>query len=254
MEYNIPLINRGFSEINPLNLGWEDCMGGHSFGPHIRSYYLVHYVCSGKGMLRSEQGEFFVHGGEVFVIRPGQETVYIADGSDPWNYIWVGFDGRLAKQLELLPSPVQRYLPDTFFKMKEAVQFSGTREEFVAGQIYLMLAYLLQQDMPQPSYEQQAADYIRSNYMRPITIEEIAEMIGIDRRYLTRRFKAAFHMTIQDFLIQTRLRRAGEYLKQGKSLTDAALLSGYFDVPHFSKSFKKQFGITPGKYCRQSSR
>ncbi len=92
MEYNVPLINRGFSEINPLNLGWEDCMGGHSFGPHIRSYYLVHYVCSGKGMLRSEQGEFFVHGGEVFVIRPGQETVYIADGSDPWNYIWVGFD------------------------------------------------------------------------------------------------------------------------------------------------------------------
>lgn len=90
--------------------------------------------------------------------------------------------------------------------------------------------------------------------MRPITIEEIAEMIGINRRYLTRQFKAAFHMTVQDFLIQTRLRRAGEYLKQGKSLTDAALLSGYFDVPHFSKSFKKQFGIAPGRYRKQSGR
>lgn len=251
MQTSVPLINRNFQELNPLDLGWEDCAPAHSFGPSIRNYYLIHYICSGKGVFCSEQGEFPVSAGEIFVIRPGQTTVYTADTDDPWSYIWVGFDGRLTRQLELLTSPVQAYSQDTFFKLKQALEFTGTREEFVAGQVFLLLAFLLEQERPQPSYEQQAADYIRSNYMHPVTIEKLAKIIGIDRRYLTRRFKAAFGMTLQEFLIQTRLTQSVQYLKQGKSVAEAAALSGYFDALHFSKVFKKQFGTAPGRYRKQ---
>ena len=102
------------------------------------------------------------------------------------------------------------------------------------------------------SYEKQIADYIRANYMRQIRVENIAKMLGLDRRYMTRIFKDRTGMTVQEFLINTRLKVASGYLSRGRSVTEAALLSGYTDVFNFSKIFKKMYGVSPKKYINRS--
>lgn len=248
MVYNIPIINKGFCDLNPLLLGWEDCEPNHCFGPSIRSYYLIHYVVSGCGTLENCDGSFQIHSGQIFIIRPGEVTKYTADKNNPWSYIWVAFDGKLASKIDLLEKQVVSYPWDTFFTLRRAQTLKGTREEFVVGQLFSMFSLLLDSEQKSPGYTQQAADYIRSNYMNPIRIEDLSLALGLNRRYLSRIFKKDYGISLQEFLIKTRLENSTIYLKQGKSVSETALLSGYPDSFNFSKMFKKHFGISPFSY------
>ncbi|WP_226392455.1 AraC family transcriptional regulator [Ructibacterium gallinarum] len=248
---SIPVVNRGFRDLNPLIAGWEKCNPGYSYGPHVREYYLIHYVKKGKGVFYNAEGGFPVHAGEIFVIRPGEVTTYTADTQVPWEYIWVGFDGAMAGQLAKGNVPVQSCGGTCFEAILRAEERTARREEYIAGQLFLLMSELLEQQTPPPGYERQAADYICANYMRDITMEEIASMLGLSRRYLSRIFKRFSGMTMQEFLIRTRMEHAVRYLCQGKTVSEAAALAGYADVFHFSKMFRRRFGISPRQYARE---
>ena len=92
------LINRRFEDLNPIVHGREICAPGHTFGPAVRRYTLIHYVMSGKGTYRVGGETYHVEAGEAFRILPGEITVYSADSDDPWTYRWVGFDGALSER------------------------------------------------------------------------------------------------------------------------------------------------------------
>lgn len=249
---DIPIINRKFRELNPLLLGWEECLPNHSYGPHVRDYYLIHYIQSGKGVFYNDSGVHPVEAGQIFIIYPGQVTTYTADIKEPWSYIWIGFDGRLSENLKFLKKCVITYTADHFTKLYRAREIKNTREEYVAGQLFSIFSELLNKESASPSYEQQVADYIRANYMREIHVEDIAKMVGLDRRYLTRIFKVYEGMSIQEFLIKTRLEHAAKYLREGESVTSAASLSGYTDIFHFSKMFKKKYMASPLQYRQKN--
>lgn len=243
--YNISIINREFKDINPLVLGWENCVPGHRFGPHIRGYHLLHYVRAGKGVLSNETGTFPVRAGQVFRIEPGQTTVYEADAADPWQYIWVGFTGTLAESFSRLPW-VFPCAGNFFSAMLQAEELTQTREEFLAGQVFSLLAHLLEPaEVTATDYVRRVKDFIRSNYMCEVRVEQLAEMVGLDRRYLSRIFKQKSGLTIQDFLIETRLQHATEHLLHGRSVSETASLCGYADVFHFSRMFKQRYGVSP---------
>lgn len=248
VKYYFPMINKNFSEINPMDVGWEKCEPSYAFGPYIREHYLIHYVRSGKGMLYNERGEFPVKRGQIFIIRPGEVATYRADEKDPWHYIWIGFSGTLAQKLDKLQGDVFDYNDDTFIRLTSAGDYNNTREEYVAGLTFEIMSNILNNPDRNPKYAKQAVNYINVNYMNDITVEEIAEVVGLNRRYLGRIFKKAVGMTIQEYLVHTRLSHGAEYLKIGESVTDAAMLSGYTDVFNFSKMFKKHFGVSPREY------
>lgn len=77
-KHEIALINRHYREINPLDFGEEACAPGHTYGPAIRRYTLIHFVISGKGIFNNGDGIHHLHAGEAFVIHPGEVTVYSA--------------------------------------------------------------------------------------------------------------------------------------------------------------------------------
>ena len=103
----MPQISAGsdvkFHELNPLFAGYDRCSPGHSFGPTVREYYLIHYIFEGRGTYWTEGKEYVLSAGECFLIKPGQVTRYQADMEDPWYYVWIGFEGSLAEEFEQLP-------------------------------------------------------------------------------------------------------------------------------------------------------
>ncbi|MFA5101222.1 MAG: AraC family ligand binding domain-containing protein, partial [Candidatus Omnitrophota bacterium] len=86
-------------ELIPYMAGHELCRSGHSWGPGIRDYYLLHYIRKGRGVFRANGREYHLSAGQVFFIFPENISHYIADDADPWEYYWIGFGGGKAALL-----------------------------------------------------------------------------------------------------------------------------------------------------------
>lgn len=240
------VINKHFGDLNPLSCGHEKCSSGHSFGPSIRNCYLIHYVISGQGTFYTEKNQYTVSEGELFLIRPGEVTTYTADKINPWHYIWISFDGRLAEKLDKLIIPVFPYKEKTFSEILHCDEKSNMREAFLASKLFEIMTNIFDNEGAVLRYERIAHDYIAANFMQHnISIEKIAKRLGVNRQHLSRLFKTEYNITMQDFLVQTRLHYAAIYLQRGYSVAEAAAMSGYEDVFNFSKMFKKKYGISP---------
>lgn len=238
-------VNRYFKDLNPVIYGYEECVPCHSFGPSVRTYTLMHYVEKGKGTLYKNGQSYPVAEGEMFVILPHEVTTYTADKDAPWVYRWIGFDGELSEKIKSLP-PVIR-VPDNIFP------FVSEKDEenpemlayLLAGQLFALYNELFAKDKHSNHYVRKVIDYINSSYMRELRVEEIAENLCLDRRYLSRLFKQKTGQTVQDYLINVRMEAACRQLSEGRGVAEAATLCGYSDVCNFSKMFKRIYGVSP---------
>ncbi len=235
------LTNRYLQDLNPLIAGEEACAPGHSFGPAIRNYTLLHYVIRGKGTLYARGGRYAVCAGQAFLILPGEVTTYEADMAEPWHYRWIGFDGALSSAFSQLP-PVLT-LPE--LKFGNAAAQPSVAEYILESELLSVYAYLFSGKQERSPYVQRVENYIRSNYMHAIRVEQIAKDLNLNRRYLSRLFKEHTGFSVQEYLIYTRLKAAERLLLQGSSVSDAALLTGYENVTNFSRMYKKHMGRTP---------
>jgi YesN/AraC family two-component response regulator len=98
-------------------------------------------------------------------------------------------------------------------------------------------------------YAEKVKDFIELNYAQKITVEDIAQYIGLNRSYLCSLFKQRTKTSIQHYLIQYRIRKACEMMENAElSIGDISRSVGYNDPLLFSKVFKKVKGISPKRY------
>lgn len=241
---DVLLTDRKLKDLNPLIAGEEICAPGHSFGPAVRQYTLIHYVLRGKGTFYARGGVHRVHAGQAFIILPEEITTYTADTDDPWHYRWIGFDGAMCASFCALAPVVT--LPETLFsRIMHLSENPATAEYLMAGELFSLYAYLFADNQGGSRHVQRVQNYIRSNYMYPIRVSQIASELGLDRRYLSRLFKEETGTSIQEYLIRTRLEEAERLLFRGCSVKEAAHLTGYEDESNFSRIFKRYMGRNP---------
>ncbi|MFD2656910.1 response regulator transcription factor [Gracilibacillus thailandensis] len=100
----------------------------------------------------------------------------------------------------------------------------------------------------------QAKEYIEAHYQRNITLEEVAETVGLSSYYFSKLFKEHFQFTFVEYVTQTRLTKAKDLLLDERvSLKEIALTVGYKDPNYFSRVFKKETGLSPSEYRKQYS-
>jgi AraC family transcriptional regulator len=88
-----------------------------------------------------------------------------------------------------------------------------------------------------------------------VSISELAREVALSEFHFLRSFKTVFGCTPHQYLLSKRLLKAMTLLRAGKlSVTETAYASGFNDVFSFSKTFRKQFGITPSSVIRGSSK
>lgn len=96
---------------------------------------------------------------------------------------------------------------------------------------------------------QKVMEYVNSNYMKRITLNDISEHVAFSVSYLSRMFKEEKGISLTSYINQVRIRNAKTLLMQsGVTLSQTAYLCGFDDQSYFSKVFKKMTGTTPGKY------
>ena len=94
-----------------------------------------------------------------------------------------------------------------------------------------------------------AREYIQEHYSRQISLEEVAEAIGLSPAYLSTMFKKEMGISFSDCLISCRMDAAKELLKSSDlSMAEVAEQVGYADSKYFSKTFNKVVGLKPSVY------
>lgn len=94
--------------------------------------------------------------------------------------------------------------------------------------------------------------YIRERYAEKVTLEELSEIVNINKYYMIRLFKQQTGLSPIDYLIHVRLSEAEKLLSQ----TDIAIskisdVVGFHSPSHFSKTFKETNHMTPSAYRRK---
>jgi AraC-like DNA-binding protein len=85
----------------------------------------------------------------------------------------------------------------------------------------------------------------------PVT--SLAQRAGLRRESFSRAFRRTAGLPPKAWLHCLRLEKARALLRQGKSITEAALAAGYADQSHFHRMFVKFYSVTPGCYQRGRS-
>lgn len=100
---------------------------------------------------------------------------------------------------------------------------------------------------PRSSHCKNAIKYISKNFMRDITIDEIASHCMVNKSYLSRVFKKETGETMVDFTNMLRCNEARRLLSQGVSIKEASASCGFNNLSYFSKIYKKNIGYLPSK-------
>ena len=92
--------------------------------------------------------------------------------------------------------------------------------------------------------------YVRCNYARPITIEEIAAYVGMNRTAFCAFYKKETGTTFITALNDFRLEMAAQFLQSHPEMpvSDVAESVGFGTLPHFVRCFTKWKGVSPGKW------
>lgn len=102
-----------------------------------------------------------------------------------------------------------------------------------------------------PSTVEFIMKYIEGNYEKHLTNKELASLAGYHEYYLNRLFLAATGVNLHSYLLKVRLNRAAYLiLNTDLSLQEIQAMVGFNSYPHFSSSFKQQFGFSPAQYRR----
>jgi len=93
-----------------------------------------------------------------------------------------------------------------------------------------------------------ARQYLLSHVMIPPSIEELAQIAGINQFKLKNGFRELFGTTIYGYLNRFRIESAAHLIAQGeKNMTQIAFELGFSSLQHFSAAFKKARGCSPKK-------
>ncbi len=94
-----------------------------------------------------------------------------------------------------------------------------------------------------------AQDYIASNYSKDLILDDVSKELQISPYYFSKLFKKRTGSTFIEYLTNVRIERAKELLRNtNKSMKEICLEVGYSDANYFSRTFKKNVGVTPSEY------
>lgn len=92
-------------------------------------------------------------------------------------------------------------------------------------------------------------EYIKANFQKRMTLEEIAASTYLSKTYLSSLFKKETGYSISEYINRVRIERSKSLLlEENISIIDIANLCGFEDQSYFTKVFKNIVGITPKKY------
>jgi AraC-like DNA-binding protein len=97
--------------------------------------------------------------------------------------------------------------------------------------------------------------FIEEHLADKLTVAQLAKSAGMSESHYAHRFSSVVRVSPRRFLREARLERARTLLMEGESrANEVATLVGFDSAAHFTREFKRRFGLTPSHYLRARTR
>ncbi len=148
------------------------------------------------------------------------------------------------------------------YMLSEYVKCDMYFEQLISAEIVNMLILLSREYKKSPVSEnitilhekymplvESAINYIDANYNKPLKLEDVCKISMLSKTYFCYLFKTLTKRTFVEYLIDIRIQKAIELLKQpNNSITWVGYEVGFNDSTHFSRTFRKVQGMSPRAY------
>lgn len=122
------------------------------------------------------------------------------------------------------------------------------------ARLAVLLSRNYSRDIPEKCMWQMASALARMerDFAEPISIADLAASVYLSERHFRRQFEELYQQSPKAYLQNIRLNAAMELLRQQEqSVTDIALACGFSDCNHFSRVFRRRFGLSPTEYRKR---
>lgn len=253
-------------KMNVINL--YQCDSGFETSRRVFDYHYMLYVHRGKGRYIIGNKTCPAIMGDLFYVPPGIGNTILADEKDPFLLSGIEFVSldqssenksalaRLNHKTNILKNSFMR---DTIQQMVKEYQIGRMYSSQICSSLLGALVMKLLQsqitgEMEPDQIKGQILDYIVEHMQEGVTHQELSAAFACHKSTINRILTAATGMSLKNYLIDLRLKKAGELLKySNKSMSEIAELCGYQSSIFFSRQFKQKMGVTPLHFRNYSS-
>jgi AraC-like DNA-binding protein len=241
----------------------------HRFARHAHEHLVIGLVESGVQSYRYRGARHETPAGRLFLVNPGEAHTGEAATREGYVYRTLYPDEGLLSEVARecgggLPSFREAVLDDpelvALLTRFHCAVAEGTQLQcqslLRAALVRLMVAHAdVPYQEPQARRERpavrRAREYLEAHFADNVSLKELGELVSLSPFYLARTFERELGLPPHAYLEGLRLRRARGLLERGEPVALVALVVGYPDQSHFTRRFKRFFGVTPGRYARQ---
>ncbi|HKL80356.1 MAG TPA: AraC family transcriptional regulator [Mobilitalea sp.] len=273
-----------YNDFNPTVFYVSKCKMIKDGVYHDHDFTELAYILSGKGKYLVDEIEYDVEAGDLVICNPGvKHTHVVSSQKEPTIEFISGFTdfqfkNMSANSIELKDSAcilhttagLKQELTMHCYSMIAEKEGSHVGKYFMLKTHLMQMLLLIMREIADEngviqkgcnfeSYNKNYAvnriiNYLNENYDQKISLDQIAHNMYLSPVYISKIFKEETGESPINYLIKIRLEKARDILLNGTggSIKNIANLVGYDDVYHFSKLFKKYYGISP-LYYRKSA-
>lgn len=245
-----------------LNVGYRSYIPGWSF-KRVGKTCTLYYVISGAVSFVAEGVEYICEKNDIFHLSKEEVSIIQnTSATEKCELFFLTFD--LKEGICLKDLKIERPLHDEtkeFYTLFRKVYKTHLAEGFgykIKGfyeftqLIYEMMTHRLNRDENCGLYLKldKAIQYIKMNYYKNITVEELARISGYSVSHFRKLFVETCGVSPQEYMLDYKIRKASEMLRDEpeKSVEEIAELLGICNTSHFCKMFKKRVGCSPHKF------
>ncbi len=237
---------------------------GDFFHESVQPTFCPHLVLQGAGEMNSSTLKTVVAANQLYVFFPGVHMRYFDYPGKPWRYVWFPMHGTrieaLFTRIGITPQTPRAILPpdstlvDTAMRWERKL-FAGPHTPasaiLAAWEIFDSLwkdLHVSERQERRP-LAQSCRAQLEARFMNPLTIDQLAWELDVDRTTLFRQFRQAYGESPKAFLDRLRLTRARELLRESEvPVKSIAFSCGYTDPHYFARAFRKRFGLAPSAW------
>ncbi len=241
-----------------------------TFPPHFHDSIEIEFINSGSTTFIQDSHEYILNAGDCCISMPNQPHSFRDNGA-VHAHVFIFPRSSAHAYPEIISStpecPVIRDALDdpTIKALYNEIRFyhyfkGPFHEQIIDGAFTAMLGEFFTRmkftrtQKNAVTNEQRIISYCSEHYKEPISLDSVAKHTNVSKYHISHIFSQKLLMKFPVFINSLRIEEACRRIKNGESITESALNSGFSSIRSFNRAFYSIRGMTPSEFIKETKK